>query len=261
MLKSILQSRWLVFQNEEILLLGHHNAMLQEEEVRPLIYSFTRYFPLGVSENTQYFCAELDPTYVIPPIWQAMPLRQALALMHREHFGLAVKSSSILNWDRHHQYCGSCGGKTQQSKQDFERICPKCTLSFFPRIAPSVVVLIRKEDHVLMARSPHFPPGVFGLIAGFVDSGESLEEAVHREVKEEVGITIKQVTYVQSQPWPFPDSLMAAFTADYDSGEITIDNDEIIEANWYRYDRLPGLPSLQYSIAFTLLNEFITSCS
>ena len=253
--------RWLVFQNEGLLLLNRNNAMLQHEEVRPLISSFTRKFSLGVFDNTEYYCAELDSKHVLHAAWQAVPLRHALALMQGEQFGLAVKSSSILNWDKHHQYCGSCGTKTLHPKQEFERVCPQCQLSFFPRISPSVIVRIRKDDQILMARSPHFPAGVLGLIAGFVDSGESLEETVHREVKEEVGINVKNVTYFNSQPWPFPDSLMVAFTADYDSGEIVIDNNEISEAAWYRYDQLPGLPSMQYSIAFTLIHDFIADCA
>lgn len=251
------QSRWLVFQNEGVLLLGHNNAMLEHDDVRMLITSFTRHFSLGVLANTEYYCAELGPKFVRPPTWQAVPLRHALAFMQGEHFGLVVKSSSILNWDKNHQYCGACGGKTYHLKQGFERICPQCKLSFFPRISPSIIVRIRKDDHILMARSPHFPTGVFGLVAGFVDSGESLEETVHREVKEEVGIAIKNVKYFQSQPWPFPDSLMVAFTADHDFGEIMIDNNEISEADWYRYDQIPGWPSMQYSISFALIDDFI----
>ena len=112
-----------------------------------------------------------------------------------------------------------------------------------------------------MARGPHFPPGVYGLIAGFVEIGESLEETIHREVKEEVGIEIKNLSYFGSQAWPFPDSLMIAFVADYASGEIVIDKNEIEVAGWYRYDNLPGLPSMNISIASTLLENFVTSCT
>ena len=120
-----------------------------------------------------------------------------------------------------------------------------------------MIVLIHQDDHLLMARSAHFPPGVYGLIAGFVEAGESIEEAVHREVKEEVGLTIKSLVYCGSQPWPFPDSLMMAFTADYEAGEITMDQVEIEDAGWYKYDKLPGLPSMALSIAMKLIDDFV----
>lgn len=108
-----------------------------------------------------------------------------------------------------------------------------------------------------MARSPHFAPGVYGLIAGFVDPGENIEEAVHREVKEEVGLKIKNLVYYGSQPWPFPDSLMLAFTADYESGEIVMEPGEIEAAGWYKYNNLPGLPSSTLSIGMKLIMDFV----
>ena len=109
-----------------------------------------------------------------------------------------------------------------------------------------------------MARGPHFLPGVYALIAGFVESGESLEETVHREVLEEVGIYVKNLSYYGSQPWPFPDSLMIAFKADYASGDIAIDRKEIEEAGWYRYDNLPGRPSTSASISSKLLDDYVS---
>lgn len=256
-----LDKRWLVFQNAGFLLLNQSNAVLQEEEMTSLKSSLVRHFSLGIWDNIDYYCAELDPSHVISSTVQAVPLRHALSVLHRHQYALAVKASSVLNWDKHHQYCGSCGIKTYHPTQQFERICPQCQLSFFPRISPSIIVRIRKDDQLLMARSPHFPVGVYGLIAGFVDSGESLEEAVLREVKEEVGILIKNIQYFNSQPWPFPDSLMVAFTADYDSGEIVIDDHEISEAGWYKYDQLPGWPSMQYSIAYALIDDFVAKWS
>jgi NAD+ diphosphatase len=117
--------------------------------------------------------------------------------------------------------------------------------------------LIHRDDQILMARSPHFPPGVYGLIAGFVEAGESVEEAVHREVKEEVGLAIKNLRYFGSQAWPFPDSLMIGFFAEYESGDLLIDHSEIEEAGWYHYDQLPGHPSVTISIAYKLIKAFI----
>lgn len=256
-----LDKRWLVFQNAGFLLLNDSNAALPIKDMVSLKSSLVRHFSLGIWDNIDYCCAELDPAHSLSSSLQAVPLRQALSVLDSHQYALAVKAFSVLNWDKNHQYCGSCGIKTYHPKQQFERICPQCQLSFFPRISPSIIVRIRNHDHLLMARGPDFPVGVYGLIAGFVDSGESLEEAVLREVKEEVGISIKNIQYFNSQPWPFPDSLMVAFTADYDSGEIVIDNHEISEAGWYKYDQLPGWPSMHYSIAYSLISDFVAKCS
>src|SRR5690606_2224103 len=121
----------------------------------------------------------------------------------------------------------------------FERTCPTCHLAAYPRISPSIIVRIHKGDQILMARSPHFAPGIYGLIAGFVESGETLEETIHREVMEEVGIKVKNIRYFDSQPWPFPDSLMIGFTAEHASGDIQVDHHEIEHADWYGKDNIP----------------------
>jgi NAD+ diphosphatase len=134
--------------------------------------------------------------------------------------------------------------------------CRQCERLEFPRLSPAIIVLIEKEDTMLLARSPRFKAPFFSTLAGFVEPGESLEEAVHREVMEEVGISVKDIRYFGSQPWPFPDSLMIGFTAQYESGEIRIDPEEIAEASWYKTDNLPMIPG-KLSIARMLIDWFI----
>ncbi len=253
------QKRWFVFQNDGSLLLHTHNTVLHDKDVAIIKPYFIRQFSLGVVDNTDYHCAEIAQAYSMPDLCQPQVFRQALAFLTHEKYRLAVKAHSILSWDKNHRFCGRCGAETLEKKPEFERTCPLCELSFFPRISPSILVRIQKGDQILMARSPYFPVGVYGLIAGFVDTGESLEQAVHREVKEEVGITIKNLRYVRSQPWPFPDSLMMGFTADYDSGELVIDENEIEAAGWYSYDDLPGRPSMAFSMGAILIDDFIES--
>jgi NAD+ diphosphatase len=187
---------------------------------------------------------------------QWMTVREALNVIDKEHFGMLIKGLSLLRWDKHHQFCGKCAKKTILTSQLFERHCSDCKINYYPRISPAIIVLIHREDHVLLARGAHFPPGVYGLVAGFVEVGETLEETVHREVREEVGIQIKNLSYYGSQPWPFPDSLMIGFTAEYESGQILIDHRELEDAGWYRYDQLPGLPPISISIAFQMINQF-----
>lgn len=250
-------SLWFIFQSNKVLLLKHDNRLPCDIGCAAIAPYFIRNYKLGVINNIQFQCAEVPKDLPITPDFHVLSLREALSLLIEELYSVAVKAYSIINWDRNHKFCSSCGNLTTHHSQAFERRCSSCELSFFPRISPSIIVLIKKGDQLLMARSPHFPPGVYGLIAGFVDAGESIEEAVHREVKEEVGLQIKNLTYWGSQPWPFPDSLMIGFTADYASGEIIMDAVEIEDAGWYRYDKLPGKPSMTLSIASKLIDEFV----
>ncbi len=139
---------------------------------------------------------------------------------------------------------------------ELARVCPRCGLQHFPRISPAVIVRIERGDEILLARSPHFAPGVYSTVAGFVEPGESLEQTVAREVREEVGVEVTNVRYFGSQPWPFPHSLMIGFVADWASGEIRLQEEEIEDAGWFRVGSLPGLPS-RLSIARALIDDFI----
>ncbi len=184
-------------------------------------------------------------------------VKDALRLVQEADLHFLVKSFALIKWDRHYQFCGKCGEKTHLIEHLSERRCERCNTYYYPRISPAIIVLISRGDEILMARSHHFPSGVYALLAGFVEPGETLEAAVHREVFEEVGIHIKNLSYCGSQPWPFPDSLMIGFTAEYDSGELLVDFKELEDAGWYKYNQLPGLPSFRTSIGFKMIDEFI----
>lgn len=141
------------------------------------------------------------------------------------------------------RFCGKCGRETVPKTDEQGRFCETCSLTFYPRISPAIITAVVKEDRILLARGVNFPnKKMFSVLAGFVDAQERLEDCVVREVFEETGIKVKNVTYFDSQPWPFPDSLMIGFTADYDSGEIDIDPAEIAEAAWFAADELPLVP-------------------
>ena len=128
----------------------------------------------------------------------------------------------------------------------------------YPRLAPAMIVAVEREDQILLARSPHFPPGIQSVLAGFVEPGESAEEAVIREVFEETAIAVKNVRYFGSQPWPFPNSLMLGFQAEYESGDIEVDGEEIIEAAWYPADAMPSFFPGRVSISQWLIQDFLT---
>ena len=148
-----------------------------------------------------------------------------------------------LTWNDRLQYCSKCGDILSKVPDLMEKKCRCCSLSFFPNLSPAIMVLIQRNHQVLLARSAHFKPGIYSALAGFIDIGESAEEAVYREVKEEVGIEISKLEYFGSQSWPFPNSFMIAFKAHYLSGELAINPNEIEDAKWFDIDDLPALPS------------------
>jgi len=257
---SEFQEYWFIFQSDKLLLMKENNEhkLPSLTSLSTLKLNFLRQHKLGKFNKVSCYCAEIDDGITMPASIEAIPLRKAFEILGIDWYSAAVKASSVINWDKNHQFCGRCGNTTVHKQGTFERICNTCGLSQYPRISPSMIVLIRRDDQLLMARSPHFPPGAYGLIAGFVEVGESIEDAVHREVKEEVNIEIKNLRYFGSQSWPFPDSLMFGFIADYAAGELLIDRNEIEAAGWYRYDNMPGRPSTSLSIARRLIDHFVT---
>ncbi len=245
-------SSYFIFQHDRLLLQKENHALPHS-----LNLPFLREYFLGTFNDTACYCAEIAADIKLPDNIEALPLRKAFEIFGELWFVVLAKAISIITWDKNHHYCGRCGHTTVVKSGHFERVCPQCGLSFYPRISPSIIVLIHDQDKILMSRSPHFTPGVYALIAGFIEVGESIEAAVHREVAEEVGITIKNLQYFGSQSWPFPDSLMIAFIAEYAGGELVIDKNELETAGWYRYDNLPGMPSHHLSIARKLIEHFI----
>lgn len=162
-----------------------------------------------------------------------------------EWFGLAARASQLALFLQTHKYCGQCGNKMELVNWEIAMVCPKCQHRAYPRISPCVLVAVTKPGHILLARSKQFKAGVYSLIAGFVESGETLEQAAQREVLEEVGVKVGMPSYVASQPWPFPHSLMTAFVADYESGAIVCQPQEIEDAKWFAWDALPEIPPTQ----------------
>jgi NAD+ diphosphatase len=184
------------------------------------------------------------------------PLRPLYGLAGAESFALAGRASELLDWQKNHRFCGHCGTPTERKSGEFAMACPTCGLLVYPRISPAVMVLVERGDDLLLARSPHFRPGAFSALAGFVEAGETVEQCAVREVREEVKIEIANLRYFRSQPWPFPNSLMIAFFADYAGGEITPDPVEIEAAGWFQRNALPPLPD-PASIAHHLIQAAV----
>ena len=183
-------------------------------------------------------------------------LRALFGVLPDEETGIAVRAMQLAEWTRTHRHCGACG--TLMQKQPGERAmhCPSCGFTAYPRIAPAMMVLVRNGPKVLLGRAPNFVNGVYSALAGFVEAGESVEECVHREVAEEVGIRIDNLRYFRSQSWPFPNSLMLAFVADYAGGDVTPDPAELVDARWFGIDELPKLP-MRFSISRALIDSVV----
>jgi NAD+ diphosphatase len=194
------------------------------------------------------------------PEFSKVSLRQLASSFSKDFFPILLKASHLNFWRITHRFCGSCGTKLGEFKDERARRCENCGQVTYPRISPCIIVLITRGEEMLLARSPHFPPEVYSTLAGFIEPGESAEETLHREVFEEVGVRVKNVRYFASQAWPFPDSLMLGFTADYESGEIRIDEKEIEDANWYSPNNLPKLPN-PFSIARALIEQHLAKCA
>lgn len=186
---------------------------------------------------------------------EPMPVRQFLLREGFAAFTLAGRASQLLTWFRSHRYCGSCGAENAVRTNRQILFCPNCEMDYYPRINPCIIVLVTRGDQILLARSVRRGATFFSCLAGFIEPGESAEEAVAREVHEEVGIEINNIRYVKSQPWPFPSQLMLGFYADYVSGEIVPEAAEIAEAYWYPVHDLPETPAPAVSVAGQLIHE------
>jgi NAD+ diphosphatase len=191
-----------------------------------------------------------------PPGWQATPLRAAMMALDAPLSALAGRASQVLEWDRSHRFCGVCGTPTTLQPGERARICPACKHSCYPRLSPAMMALVWRPGELLLARSPHYAKGMYSALAGFVEAGESLEDCVHREVAEEVAVTVTDLRYHGSQSWPFPHSLMVAFTARWTGGEIVPQPGEIERAAWFPLDALPNIPP-RFSIAGHLIRDTV----
>lgn len=174
-----------------------------------------------------------------------------------ELYHICVKTQHLLTWDRTTKYCGCCGNLYERKQDERAKKCPNCGHLQFPRISPAIIVGIKKGNEILLAHNSGFREGLYSVIAGFVEQGESLETAVKREIYEEVGLKVKNIQYFQSRPWTSIDSLMLGFIAEYESGEIKVDGKEIVDARWCDKDHMPEVLPDKISTAWHIINEII----
>jgi len=215
-----------------------------------------RPFWLGTWQGTPCWVVGLPPETPIPAGFQRetmVPMRGTR--LPDELLTLGGMAMQALWWEATSGHCPRCGEPTERIEGEWGKGCPRCKYEHYPHLHPAVITLVRDGDRVLLARKSIWAPGRYALIAGFVDNGESLEDAVAREVKEEVGVDVTDITYVGSQNWPFPSQVMLGFVATYAGGEITIDREELEDARWFACDALPSGPA-RHSIAGFIIEHY-----
>jgi len=245
-----------VFRRRE-LLVTEDGKIPQLGELDALELESVRSQYLGQLGDRQCHSVEVSAECEPPAGMRFGDLRALYGRIDSELHAIAGRAVQIVEWDRTHQHCGACGKPTLRSARERSRSCPDCGIEHFPRLSPAMIVAVEREDEILLARSPHFPPGIYSVLAGFVEPGESAEEAVIREVMEETGVRVDDVRYFGSQPWPFPHSLMLGFQASYASGEVRIAEPEIEDARWFRADAMPSFFPGRMSISQWLIQDFL----
>src|SRR5450755_3779800 len=217
----------------------------------PTLPTFSDVAQLGIDGERHYLgryqgidCVALrvDAEAPEPEGWQWRGLRSLFLQIPDPLLALAGRSSQAVEWDRTHRYCGRCGMPTLNKPDERAKKCPACGYVVYPRVSPAMMVLVTRGNELLLARANRFPNATYSALAGFVELGESIEDCIHREVREEVGIEVDSLRYFASQSWPFPHSLMIAFNAEYLSGEARPCDDEIADVQWFTLDTLPQLP-------------------
>jgi NAD+ diphosphatase len=253
---------WFIFKKDEILLSdsgkGPCIPLISGPEALQVDPVRTQY--LGLLDDRPCYAAEIGAQEGVIEGVTFQPLRALFGTIPDDLFNVAFRAAMILHWDKTQQFCGQCGGKTRPSGTERAKVCGVCGATSYPRISPAIIVAVINDRSILLAHSNRFTHDFYSVLAGFVEPGETLEECVAREVKEEVGIDIRNIRYFGSQPWPFPDSLMIGFIADYAGGEITVDNHEVCEARWFTASNLPKIPG-KISISRQLIDWFVENYS
>lgn len=246
---------WLVFHQGQILLTERMDLPTENVHrfcsAEPVIEHY-----LGKMSGAHCVAVELPAEANLPSDHHSYDIRQLLSVFGEQQFMLASRAAQVLAWYRNHRFCSRCGNETTAHISDRAMVCQVCEYRQYPRITPCVIMLVIRDGKALLGHSVRFKSQMFSCLAGFMEAGETAEQAVHREVLEETGIRIHNLRYHGSQSWPFPHSLMLGFSADYLSGDISLDDDELTAADWFAPDSLPMIPP-QGSIARSLIDTWL----
>jgi len=256
-------SLWFILKNGRLLIKTDDDRALipESDELEGNGLSLVRRQYIGSLDERSCYAAELASDDPPGEKFELKRLRSLVTLLDEGVFWAAGRANQLLFWHRTHLYCGACGRQTEEKSDEQARICPACGLINYPRVSPAVIMAVCKADHILLARNKRAWTPFYSVLAGFVEPSETLEQCVEREVREEVGLTVRNIRYFGSQPWPFPNSLMIGFTAEYAGGEIRIDPRELAEAAWFDKSGLPRHIPPPVSIAGQLIEWFVKNHS
>lgn len=248
------------FQGRNLIgeLMGEQGAPIPLAQLESDFDRISALTPVGLLNKRPVYACSVETSAMDMMKYTSGNLFALLGRISTTSFDIVGRAYQLLTWDREHAYCGRCGGVTALADKGQSRCCNACNLSVYPRLSPCVIMLVTRDNECLLAAGAGANRRFYSCLAGFVEPGESCEQAVQREVMEEVGLIVDDIRYHGSQPWPFPGQLMLGFTARWTGGEINIDPEEIDEALWCRPDNLPPIPPA-FSIAGQLINSFLSS--
>ena len=236
-------------------------CLLEEALVRQGGWEIRKRHFMGYWEEQPCFAIEIDEAHQLDPMeYQVGSLWQILGRVDEQLFSLAGRAAQVLDWERDHQFCGRCGSAMVSHPVERAMTCEPCGTTNYPRIAPCIIVLVTRGDEMLLARNVNHPRAMYSTLAGFIEAGETPEDTLVREVREEVGLEVRNLRYFQSQSWPFPNQLMLGYFADYAGGDIVCDPDEIADAQWFHPSDLPLIPP-PASVAGQLIQHHLKSFS
>lgn len=244
----------LTVKDSDALMVDHHRADVLE------VYCQNR-LVLGQWQGVNCEVWDLSDESLAIPDFGLVDLRSLLRNLSDEAFSLASRAVQVLEWHNSHRYCGACGQPTTVAEADHALQCKSCNISLYPRISPCIIVVVMDGERCLLGRQASWAEGRYSALAGFLEAGESAEQALHREVFEETGVHIENIRYLGSQPWPFPGQLMLGFLADAKTTEITIDGEELSDARWFHFTELPDVLPSSASMSGRLIEEFVRQVS
>ena len=254
---SVTEGHWIILQDQNLIVRRVGDTPMLPRGACPAgLDALTPPLWLGTWQDTPCWVATLPTDAKIPAGLHAetvVPMRGTR--LPDELLSLGGMSLQAVWWESTSGHCPRCGERTARIDGEWGKRCPRCEYEHYPHLHPSTIVLVRDRDRVLLTRKAGWAPNRYALVAGFVDNGESLEGCVAREIKEEVGVDVKDITYVGSQNWPFPSQVMIGFVATYAGGDLVIDRDELEDARWFPCNALPGLPS-RHSISRFIIDNY-----